>query len=103
MVDEEKVELINDSNDGVGVVGNCCLRWRLWIRPVVMCLYFIVIVIVLPLLITYLWKSEAHDSKFNVIVIGGVFTIMAVPISLWDITHHLVHFNKPHMQKYIIR
>jgi len=101
-VDEEKEDLLNDS-DGVGVVGSCCLRWRLWIRPVVMSLYFIVIVIVLPLLITYLWRSEAHDSKFNVIVIGGIFTIMAVPISLWDITHHLVHFTKPHMQKYIIR
>jgi len=67
------------------------------------CLYFVVIVVVLPLLIVNLWKSGKYTIKFEVWIIGGLFTILAVPISLWDITQHLVHYNKPHMQKYIIR
>lgn len=70
-------------------------------------MYLIVILIFLPLLILGLWKSGKSagefDVKFDVWLIGGIFTIMAVPISLWDITQHLVHYNKPHMQKYIIR
>ncbi|KZS09946.1 transmembrane protein 184C [Daphnia magna] len=86
-----------------GVIGKCCSRWRLWIRPVVMCLYFIIIVIFLPLLILTLWKSNEYSIRFEVWLIGGLFTLLAVPISLWDITQHLVHYNKPHMQKYIIR
>lgn len=67
-------------------------------------LYMVVILVVLPLLVVNLWKNNAqYDIKFDVWIIGGLFTMMAVPISLWDITQHLVHFNKPHMQKYIIR
>lgn len=49
-----------------------------------------------------LWKSDLSIT-IEVWIIGSLFVILAIPISLWDITHHLVHFTKPHMQKYIIR
>lgn len=81
---------------------NCVSRWRLWIRPVVMSLYFTILVIVLPILIVSLWQS-LHDLKFEVWIVGGLFSLMALPISLWDITQHLVHYTKPYLQKYIIR
>ncbi len=86
----------------VSVVGSCCLRWRLWIRPFVMCLYFVILLVALPLLILNLWNKD-YNIKFQVWIVGGVFTLMAVPVSLWDITQHLVHYTKPHLQKYIIR
>ena len=66
-------------------------------------MYLIVIMILLPVLILSLWKNENYQIEFDLWLIGGLFTILAVPISLWDITQHLVHYNKPHMQKYIIR
>ena len=60
--------------------------------------------IVLPILIvSWLKSGTKEDLKNDAWIIGGVFTFMAVPISLWDITQHLVHYNKPHLQKYIIR
>ena len=94
-------ETVGDE-DKVNVVNSCCLRWRMWIRPVVMSVYFIILLIVLPLLIIKLWKSN-YDIKFQVWIVGGIFTLLAVPISLWDITQHLVHYTKPKLQKFIIR
>ena len=85
-----------------GAVLNCFSRWKLWIRPAVMFVYFTILVIVLPILIISLWHS-LHDLKLEVWIIGGLFTLMALPISLWDITQHLVHYTKPYLQKYIIR
>lgn len=60
------------------------------------------IVVVLPLIILNMLASGL-DLKVEVRIISGLFTMLAVPISLWDITQHLVHYNKPHLQKYIIR
>lgn len=81
---------------------NCFSRWKLWIRPAVMSLYFAILVIVLPILIISLWRS-LHDLKIESFIVGGLFSLMALPISLWDITQHLVHYTKPYLQKYIIR
>ena len=54
------------------------------------------------MIMTGLWKSDLSIKK-EFLIVAGVFVGLAIPMSLWDITHHLVHFTKPHMQKYIIR
>ncbi len=54
------------------------------------------------MIITGLWKSDL-SKEIELRIVAGVFVGLAIPMSLWDITHHLVHFTKPHMQKYIIR
>ncbi|XP_023234329.1 transmembrane protein 184C-like [Centruroides sculpturatus] len=80
----------------------CTRRWRMWIRPVVMIIYGIIILVLLPLCIWRLTENgvTSHDQAW---FIGGIFVLMALPITFWEITQHLVHYTKPYMQKYIIR
>jgi len=77
-------------------------RWRLWIRPAVLSSYFLILVVVLPIVVV-----KAADNGFKkedqFAIISGVFVMLAVPISLWGITQHMVHYNKPKLQKHIIR
>ncbi len=35
--------------------------------------------------------------------VGGLFTLMAVPISLWGILQHLIHYTSPPLQRNIVR
>jgi hypothetical protein len=79
-------------------------RWRLWIRPVVMTVYAIIIVVLLPLIVGNALKNsfDASDPS-TYTLIGGVFVLMALPISFWDITQHLVFYSKPFLQKHIVR
>lgn len=35
--------------------------------------------------------------------IAGVFVFLTIPISLWDILQHLVHYTQPELQRPIIR
>lgn len=67
-----------------------------------MVVYAAVLLVVLPVIIVQLQKSEfsAHDQAW---FIGGLFVLMALPITLWEITQHLVHYTKPYLQKHIIR
>jgi hypothetical protein len=84
------------------VIINILSRWRLWIRPVVMTVYAVIIVVLLPLIIGNAIKNGL-DAKNQSTLIGGVFVMMALPISFWDITQHLVFFTKPYLQKHIVR
>lgn len=36
-------------------------------------------------------------------MIAGIFAWLAVFLSLWAIWQHLVNYNKPYLQKYVIR
>ncbi|XP_046394537.1 transmembrane protein 184C [Ischnura elegans] len=87
----------------------CCLsigallsRWRLWIRPVVMAIYALVIIVVLPMIIANAFKRGFRKEDEGAII-GGVFVMMSLPISFWGIIQHLVHYTKPYLQKHIIR
>uniref|UniRef100_A0A8C6U1S5 Transmembrane protein 184C n=1 Tax=Neogobius melanostomus TaxID=47308 RepID=A0A8C6U1S5_9GOBI len=61
-----------------------CGNWRRWIRPLV------------------LQKSGVgtHNKAW---FIAGIFVFMTIPISLWGILQHLVHYTQPELQKPIIR
>lgn len=77
-------------------------QWRLWIRPVFIALYVILIVVLVPILIVHSINNGFKKSDQGVLV-GGGFVLLAVPISIWQITQHIVHYTKPSLQKHIIR
>ncbi|KAK0144928.1 Transmembrane protein 184C [Merluccius polli] len=79
-----------------------CGNWRRWIRPLVVVLYILLLLVVLPLCIWQLQKSEVgtHNKAW---FIAGIFVFMTIPISLWGILQHLVHYTQPELQKPIIR
>ncbi|KAG2466096.1 T184C protein, partial [Polypterus senegalus] len=57
------------------------------------------------------WKNLAHLDRDIILVgthtkawfIAGIFVFMTIPISLWGILQHLVHYTQPELQKPIIR
>ncbi|XP_018591581.2 transmembrane protein 184C [Scleropages formosus] len=77
-------------------------NWRQWIRPLVIVLYLLVLLVLLPLCIWELHTSEVgtHTKAW---FIAGIFVFMTIPISLWEILQHLVHYTQPELQKPIIR
>lgn len=77
-------------------------RWRLWVQPVMVLIYSALIFVVLPLVIVHLVKSGANTVAI-VWFIAGIFVMMAVPMALWEITQHLLHYTQPRLQKFIIR
>ncbi|XP_037807293.1 transmembrane protein 184C isoform X3 [Lucilia sericata] len=79
-----------------------CEEWRIWIRPLLIITYGIFAIIVVPLLIINSVK-DGFQRRDQLILIGGLFVLSAVPISIWHIIQHVVHFTKPILQKHIIR
>ena len=77
-------------------------KWRLWIRPAVMTVYALVIVVLLPILVVNA-VNNGFTKRDQDSLIGGVFVMMALPITFWEITQHMVHYTKPSLQKHIIR
>ncbi|XP_039952721.1 transmembrane protein 184C isoform X3 [Bactrocera neohumeralis] len=79
-----------------------CEEWRIWIRPLLIVTYCIFLIIVVPLLIVNSVK-DGFKRNDQLILIGGLFVLSAVPISIWHIIQHVIHFTKPILQKHIIR
>lgn len=79
-----------------------CEEWRIWIRPLLILTYAIFAIIVVPLLIVNTVK-DGFTRRDQLILVGGLFVLSAVPISIWHITQHVIHFTKPILQKHIIR
>ncbi|KAJ0006092.1 hypothetical protein NQD34_013365 [Periophthalmus magnuspinnatus] len=79
-----------------------CAHWRRWIRPLVLLLYALLLVALLPLCIWELQKDKAR-TRDKAWFIAGVFVFLTIPISLWGILQHLVHYTQPELQKPIIR
>lgn len=46
------------------------------------------------------WQVSPHKKAW---FIAGIFVFMTIPISLWGILQHLVHYTQPELQKPIIR
>lgn len=77
-------------------------QWRLWIRPFLIALYVVLIIVLVPILIAHSINNGFKKSDQGSLV-GGGFVLLAVPISIWQITQHVVHYTKPILQKHIIR
>jgi phosphatidylglycerophosphate synthase len=81
---------------------NCLARWRLWIRPVVIFIYALAALVFVPL---FLVKSleDGFNKRDQEILIAGIFVWVAIPLSLWEIIQHVIHYTQPKLQKHIIR
>ncbi|XP_058815775.1 transmembrane protein 184C [Topomyia yanbarensis] len=79
-----------------------CSQWRSWFRPLLFVIYALFVLIVLPLLIVNSVK-DGFSRKDQLILIGGLFVLAAIPISIRQITQHIVHLTQPVLQKHIIR
>lgn len=79
-----------------------CGDWRRWIRPLVVVLYILLLLVVLPFCVLELQRSGISTPK-KAWFIAGIFVFMTIPISLWGILQHLVHYTQPELQKPIIR
>lgn len=77
-------------------------QWRAWIRPLVVIIYFLLLAVALPMCI---WELDKKDAQKHVIAwfVGGLFVMMALPISFWGILQHLVYYSQPYLQRHIIR
>uniref|UniRef100_A0A8C6TZ83 Transmembrane protein 184C n=1 Tax=Neogobius melanostomus TaxID=47308 RepID=A0A8C6TZ83_9GOBI len=69
-----------------------CGNWRRWIRP---------LVAVYKRFFLFVWRQVGTHNKAW--FIAGIFVFMTIPISLWGILQHLVHYTQPELQKPIIR
>ncbi|KAI8798615.1 transmembrane protein 184C, partial [Biomphalaria glabrata] len=77
-------------------------RWKKWIRFAVIIIYIILLVIAVPLCIWELEQNKAPDHV-QAWFIGGMFVLMALPISLWGILQHVINYTTPYLQRHIIR
>ncbi|XP_051160614.1 transmembrane protein 184C [Leptopilina boulardi] len=77
-------------------------RWRVWILPVLTCLYALIIVVLVPILIANSIKNGFKKQDQGALV-GGAFVLLALPIAFYEIIQHMIYFTQPNLQKYIIR
>jgi hypothetical protein len=49
--------------------------------------------------------SATHSSSQAAVweVLAGVFAWSSLFISIWAVSQHLIHYNKPYLQKYVVR
>lgn len=47
--------------------------------------------------------KDGFTKKDQLVLIGGLFVLTALPICIWHIMQHIIHFTKPILQKPIIR
>ncbi|XP_017770808.1 PREDICTED: transmembrane protein 184C [Nicrophorus vespilloides] len=81
---------------------NCFAKWRLWIQPLAILIYALAALVFVPL---FLVKSiqNGFNRRDQEILIAGIFAWIAIPLSLWEIILHVIHYNQPKLQKHIIR
>lgn len=46
---------------------------------------------------------DSGDPTRGWAIVAGLFTLIALFLSIWEITHHAIHYNKPYLQKYVVR
>lgn len=65
-------------------------------------LYIVGLLVAIPVCVWELQKMQVgvHTKAW---FIAGIFVLMTIPISLWGILQHLVHYTQPELQKPIIR
>ncbi|XP_018369115.1 PREDICTED: LOW QUALITY PROTEIN: thymidylate synthase-like [Trachymyrmex cornetzi] len=83
-------------------MASICRRWRLWILPVLTCLYALLIVILVPILLVNSVKNGFKKQDQGALV-GGAFVLLALPIAFYEIVQHMIYYTQPRLQKYIIR
>jgi len=84
-------------------MASICRRWRLWILPVLTCLYALLIIILVPILLVNSIKNGFKKKQDQGALVGGAFVLLALPIAFYEIVQHMIYYTQPRLQKYIIR
>lgn len=83
-------------------MASICQRWRLWILPLLTCLYGLVIIVLVPILLVNS-INNGFKKRDQGALAGGAFVLLALPISFYEIVQHMIHYTQPKLQKHIIR
>lgn len=78
-------------------------RWpaRRWFRTLwILCT--IGLLIALPLTVLE-FKRSGYSVKWQAWFISGIFVLMAVPVTVYEVAMHLEHFSRPKLQIRVIR
>lgn len=100
--------LPNQPTPGRNSVRNMCRvgclywTWQQWLKAFLILIYVLFVIVVLPMLI-----AKTVEGGFNkndqLILVGGLFVLVAIPLCVWHILQHMLHFTKPILQRPIIR
>lgn len=80
----------------------CFSQWKLWIQAAVVISYGLVILVMVPLISVRLMNKGATPD-IQAWFSSGVFVLLTLPITFWEIIQHILNYTKPYLQKYIIR
>jgi len=80
----------------------CLSLWRTWIRQLIMSIYSLLLLVAIILIAIDLDKHKADTHVWGWFV-GGLFVLFSLPISLWGILQHVIHYTKPYLQRREIR
>lgn len=97
-----KRKLCDILNNSLRDMAGICRKWRLWILPVLTCLYALLIIILVPILLANSIQNGFKKQDQGALV-GGAFVLLALPIAFYEIIQHMIHYTQPRLQKYIIR
>lgn len=73
-----------------------------WLSSVPIVLLICILTFVLPALTIVSVEREIKKQE-KTALIGGIFVILALPISLYEITQHMIYYSRPSLQKHVIR
>ena len=78
-------------------------RWprRRWFR-ILWCLLAVGLLVALPMMIIEFKKSN-WSVKYQAWFISGMFVLMALPVSIYEVAMHLEYFSRPKLQIRVIR
>lgn len=78
-------------------------RWprRRWFR-ILWCLLAVGLLVALPMIIIEFKKSH-FSVKYQAWFISGMFVLMALPVSIYEVAMHLEYFSRPKLQIRVIR
>lgn len=83
-------------------VGCLYWTWQQWLKAFLILLYSLFVIAVLPWLIVNTVK-DGFTRKDQLILVGGLFVLVSIPLCVWHILQHMLHFTKPILQRPIIR
>lgn len=73
-----------------------------WLSSIHIVLLIFILTFLLPVLTIVSVQREIKKQE-KTALIGGIFVILALPISIYEITQHMVYYSRPSLQKHIVR
>ncbi|KAK9806277.1 hypothetical protein WJX72_008269 [[Myrmecia] bisecta] len=78
-----------------------CCPMRRWFR-VLWCLMAAAILAALPLMILE-FKRAQFSVRYQAWFIAGIFVLLALPVTIYEVALHLEYYSRPHLQIHVIR